>query len=287
MRHFKLFEEFSGDSDRPYNNDKAQEALSILKKTHSVSDLYRMGLGPESSAGDVKYLYYKECKRDVSNLVKRLAYWVAEECVTRGDIELFNHIASEYSTEVTSMKAILDLLKGIGEQKDTEFAKNLLTVISNLHDGDARIIAIVKKYQPDPGKFDDATCWILQFLFDEGLMCVDYSKSLPYQVDFTRLPTKMIEKLGKDVQVTEESIRAICSDQSNWTDFKERIRKFVSLPPVWEYLKKHPDDVDKKVFKAGIGNGTQGELADFMPPDKLAELNHARRGRLGGKKFGF
>jgi hypothetical protein len=120
--------------------------------------------------------------------------------------------------------------------------------------------------------------WILEFLFNEGIICVDGSKPIPYQIDFTQLPTKLIKRLAQDTVVTEENIDKIC-DQASWTDIEERMILFTSLPPVWEYLTKHPDVIDKKMGLATFG--------DFMPKAKAAEINHVRRGRQSGKKFGF
>lgn len=275
MRHLKLFEDFRQETGHRFWSNPAYQALL---KFYSVAELEKMGLGNAPTEDDVKDLYYRECKKDHNKISPRLVELLAEECISTDDIETFSFLASKYPLQITAMGPFQRLLQITAKFGAKHFAKKLLAVLSYEHDGAARLKEVVKRHQPDPMKFEATQLWILEFLFDEGIIATDGSKPEPFDVDFTALPTPLIEKMGKDAYVIYEDILSICK-QASWTDIEKRMALFASLPPFWEFLKKNPDVIDTKM---GLG-----VFSDFMPKDKATEINHIRRGNQSGKKFGF
>lgn len=238
-----------------------------------------MGLGRASSDHDVKYLYYKECKKDTAQISQKLALWLAEECVSLNDIELFNFIASKYPLQITSMFAASSLMQSIAFHKNKKFAQRMIDILSYQPDGKERIKELVKKLNTtDPGRYNEQNAWLIEFFFDEGIISSDGTKKYPFDIAFYAMPTEIIEKAGRNAKIDEFTVSGICR-QNVLKSIKKRMELYLKSPTFWEYLKKHPDEVDTE-----MGFGT---FQDYMPEDKAAEIDNIRRGRLSGRKFGF
>jgi hypothetical protein len=271
MKYLKLFED--------YSSDNANIAYEILLKTYSSHQLSRMGLGKASSDYDVRYLYYKECKKDMNKVTRRLAEWLAGECISLSDMEMFNALASEHPLQFTSMTAFSSLMAKAAFEKKETFGKRLLEILSYQPDGEERLKEYVKKLNTtDPSQVNSEDTWVLGFLFDEGIIVTDGSKKYPFNVAFYQMPTELLEKMGKEAKIDEHTVSGMCR-QNIIKSIETRIKLYLKSPTFWKYLMTHPDDIDEK-----MGFGT---FADYMPKDKAKEINDIRRGRLSGRKFGF
>lgn len=267
---FKLYEE--------YSTSQARDAYEALNGKFTSSQLSRMGLGASSNDYDVRRVYYQECKEDSSLITPKLVPYLCEQAVDSRDIPFFEQLAKDYHMWIVSMATVFSLFHSIAFREDVKFARKLLEVIQRGEDGKDRLKELVKKYSPDPARVNSQSVWGLKFFFDEGLIVTDGSLKYPFNVSIASVYTELITHMGQNAQIDKYTIPAICR-QNVHKGINKRVELFVSLPPLWEYLKKHPDEIDSEMgFKT---------FGDYMPEEKRREINHIRRGRLKGRDFGF